>query len=82
VAYDHAIEYLDSELGRLLDSLESRVLLEETIVIVTADHGEHLGEHGLTGHGNSLYQELLHVPGATISSSRGSRGRAARPATR
>lgn len=61
-AYDGAIASMDAEIGRLLDALEERALLRETIVIVTSDHGEHHGEHGLYLHGHSLYSEVLHVP--------------------
>jgi len=60
--YDGAISYLDAELDRLMTSLQSRGLLDNTIVIVTSDHGEQFGEHGLFLHGNSLYTPLLHVP--------------------
>lgn len=60
--YDGAIAYLDAELDRLLRTLEAQGKLDNTIVIVTADHGEQFGEHGLFVHGNSLYQPLLHVP--------------------
>ena len=60
--YDGAIAYMDAELGTLLAGLERRGLLEHTIVIVTADHGEQLGEHDLMLHGNSLYRPLLEVP--------------------
>ncbi|MFV2069132.1 MAG: sulfatase, partial [Pirellulales bacterium] len=61
-AHDDCLRYLDHQLGQLLQSLEQRGLRDNTLVIVTADHGEHFGEHGLFSHGNSLYQELLHVP--------------------
>ena len=60
--YDGAIAYLDDELNRLLLELRTRGRLDNTIVIVTADHGEQFGEHQLFLHGNSLYQPLLHVP--------------------
>jgi arylsulfatase A-like enzyme len=60
--YDGAIAYLDDQLHRLLTTLQARGQLDNTIVIVTADHGEQFGEHGLFLHGNSLYQPLLHVP--------------------
>jgi arylsulfatase A-like enzyme len=62
LAYDNAIAYADSEVGRLLDELRQRGILENTIVVITSDHGEHLGEHGLQRHTNSLYMPLLHVP--------------------
>lgn len=60
--YDGAIAYMDDELGRLMRELEGRGLLDNTIVVVTSDHGELHGEHGLFNHGNALYLPLLHVP--------------------
>ena len=54
---------LDEHLGRLIDELERRRVLERTWVIVTADHGESFGENpGVFWHGTSLYQAQLHVP--------------------
>lgn len=61
-AYDDGIAYLDDQLGRLFDELGRRKLLENTLVIVTSDHGEHLGEHRLYGHAKSLYRQETHVP--------------------
>jgi arylsulfatase A-like enzyme len=61
-AYDDCIAYIDSELGKLFDELRRRGILENTLVIVTADHGEEMGEHGLYGHGKSLYSQEMHVP--------------------
>lgn len=68
-AYDGTVAYLDQEIAGLLETLESRGLRENTVIVITADHGEHFGEHkaasapaGLFGHGNSLYLPLLHVP--------------------
>jgi arylsulfatase A-like enzyme len=49
-------------LGRLLERLADGGRLEDTVVVVVSDHGEQLGEHGLFGHGSSLYEPLLHVP--------------------
>ncbi|WP_158633690.1 sulfatase [Tautonia sociabilis] len=60
--YDSCLAYLDERIGRLLDELEGRGLLEETIVVVTSDHGEAFGEHGLYGHGGSLYHDQIDVP--------------------
>ncbi|HEX7070005.1 MAG TPA: sulfatase, partial [Rhodothermales bacterium] len=60
--YDASIAYLDDAFDRLLAHLEDRGLLENTLVILTADHGEHWGEKELFDHGNSLYQQLLYVP--------------------
>lgn len=60
--YDAAVRYVDDELGRLLDALERDGSLDRTIVAVTADHGEEFWDHGRFFHGQSLYDELLHVP--------------------
>jgi arylsulfatase A-like enzyme len=61
-AYDNSIVYLDQKLGELFAELSERGILENTVVIVTSDHGELLGERGLYGHGSSLYAETLRVP--------------------
>jgi len=61
-AYDESILYLDAHLDRLFDALDRRGLLDRTLVIVTSDHGESFGEHGLLHHGHSLYLDQLHVP--------------------
>jgi arylsulfatase A-like enzyme len=61
-AYDGTIAYLDDRVGALLDELERRGELSRTIVVVTSDHGEQFGEHGLLEHASSLYMPLLHVP--------------------
>ncbi|MCC6930212.1 MAG: sulfatase [Gemmatimonadaceae bacterium] len=60
--YDAAIAYLDAELGRVLDTLAARGALDNTVVVITSDHGELFGEHGLKGHANGLYLPLLQVP--------------------
>ena len=74
-SYDGSIAYLDDQVGRLLDELRRRGQMENTLVIVTADHGELFGEHGLVGHGNSLYMPLLHVPLVVSFPGRVPRGR-------
>ncbi|MFO0953014.1 MAG: sulfatase-like hydrolase/transferase [Isosphaeraceae bacterium] len=61
-SYERCITYLDAHIGRLLDELDRRGVLKNTLVIVTADHGEHLGERKLFGHGTSLYNQEVHVP--------------------
>ena len=61
-AYDSSIAYLDYQIGILFNKLSERGQFDNTVVIVTADHGELFGEHGIYGHGNSLYIETLHVP--------------------
>ena len=60
--YDGEITYHDDHLKRVHDELEAQGLLENTIIVVTADHGEELFDHGLVGHGHSMYEELIHVP--------------------
>ena len=60
--YDSEIAYNDRELGKVIDGLKALGLLEKTILVVTADHGEEFGEHGQNRHGHTLYQSLLHVP--------------------
>ena len=61
-SYDGAIASLDHHLGELLAELERRGVLANTLLIVTSDHGEEFGEHGVMEHGNSLYFPSLHVP--------------------
>lgn len=60
--YDESLMYLDHEIGALLDSLRARGALENTLIIVTADHGESFGEHASIHHGANLYLEQIHVP--------------------
>jgi arylsulfatase A-like enzyme len=60
--YDDCIAYLDAQVGHLLEALNERGQLRDTIVIVTSDHGEAFGEHGVFGHSQSLYRPELHVP--------------------
>lgn len=60
--YDAALTELDDATGDLLDDLATRGILDDTLVIVTSDHGENLGDHGLWEHRYSVHQTLLHVP--------------------
>ncbi len=60
--YDAGIKYTDDFIGRLLERLDQLGVLRNTVVIVTSDHGESLGDHGLSFHGAALYWELVHVP--------------------
>jgi arylsulfatase A-like enzyme len=60
--YDDGIKYVDDMLGQLMKSLQERGLSRDTILVVTSDHGESLGQHGLKEHGLALYWELVHVP--------------------
>ena len=61
-AYEGAITYLDLQVDSLLNALGGRGALGNTIVVVTSDHGELFGEHGVVGHGNNLFLPVLHVP--------------------
>jgi arylsulfatase A-like enzyme len=61
-AYDASIAFADRELGRLVRELADRDLLDNTIVVVTSDHGEEFAEHGMIGHANSLYRASLMIP--------------------
>ena len=56
------IAYTDSQVGRLVQELRRRALLDSTLVVVVADHGESLGEHGEAQHGFFVYDEATHVP--------------------
>lgn len=60
--YDGGIAYLDQEIAALLDDLRRRGRLENTVVIVTSDHGEEFAEHEVLEHAASLYMPSLHVP--------------------
>lgn len=61
-AYDGCLAALDREIGWLLDELESRGRLQNTVLIITADHGEQFGDHGIVNHGRSLYRSVVQVP--------------------
>ena len=61
--YDRSVELMDAWLARVLDGLDRHRLLDDTLIIVTSDHGENFGEaNGLIGHGGSLDDRLLWVP--------------------
>ncbi len=61
-AYDGGLTYADEHFGQLLEELRRRGKLDNTIMVLTADHGESFGERGEFIHGTSLHHELLHVP--------------------
>ena len=61
-AYDSAITYVDEEVSNVISHLSQRNLLDNTLIVITSDHGEQFGEHGLFDHGNSLYRAALEVP--------------------
>ena len=61
--YDGEVRYADEHLGRLLDGLQARGLVETTMIVLFADHGEEFGEHGRpTTHGSALSRLEVHVP--------------------
>lgn len=60
--YDAEIQYVDDHLARLLAFLQKVGALENTVVIITADHGENIGDHGLMDHQYCVYDTLAHVP--------------------
>jgi arylsulfatase A-like enzyme len=61
-AYDGAIAYTDDQIGRLFAELEKRRLTGNTLIVITSDHGESFGGHGLFIHGNNLYRGQIRVP--------------------
>jgi arylsulfatase A-like enzyme len=68
-SYDECIAALDLQVGALLDELDRRGVLRDTVVIITSDHGEEFGEHGVFDHGYSLYLDAIHVPLLIVSPS-------------
>jgi len=60
--YDNEIAYMDHHIGRLLKELESQGLVDDTLVIALADHGESLGDHNEMFHGFFIYQSTQHIP--------------------
>jgi arylsulfatase A-like enzyme len=60
--YDGGIVYTDHLLGRVIEALRRRGRLDHTVLVVMADHGELLGEHGAYGHGAALYEPGIRVP--------------------
>jgi len=60
--YSGEVAYVDAELGKLLDAVEKRGQRERTLIVLTADHGEALGDHGEAQHGYFAYNATLWVP--------------------
>jgi arylsulfatase A-like enzyme len=60
--YDGEITYWDAKLGEMLAFLQSQHLMDNTLLIVTSDHGEMFGEHDKWTHANYIYEEVLRVP--------------------
>jgi Flp pilus assembly protein TadD len=61
-SYDREVAYVDAAIGRFRQALAASGLLEDTLLVLTSDHGESLGEHGEETHGYFVYQSTLHVP--------------------
>ena len=61
-AYDGAIAYVDDHINQLLIALQNNNILGKTLIVITSDHGEMFGEHGLFFHQNALYLPLIRVP--------------------
>lgn len=61
-SHDAAIAAQDRAMGNLLDEMERRGMLRNTVVVIVSDHGEELGEHSFYFHGHTLYSTALHVP--------------------
>ncbi|SIO59328.1 Arylsulfatase A [Singulisphaera sp. GP187] len=74
-SYDDCLAYLDGQIGRLVAELGRLGRLEDTVIVVTSDHGEHFGEHNhngypIVGHRQSVYQPEIHVPLIVIAPNR------------
>jgi arylsulfatase A-like enzyme len=65
--YLDCLNYVTGILEDILRAYDRAGVLEDTFVVITADHGEHLGEHGLADHQGSLHEELVNCPCAMIS---------------
>jgi len=76
-AYMGLIEQIDDHLGRMIDFLNDRGILDDTIIVVTSDHGDYLGDHGL-GEKELYFEEVLRIPMIVVdpsSEADGTRGR-------
>ena len=60
--YDGDLAYTDEQLAKLFALFEQEGVLDTSIIVITSDHGEEFWEHGVWRHGQSLYDDLLHVP--------------------
>lgn len=60
--YDEEVFFTDLWIGKLLDFVEAQPWAKKTAIVVTADHGEAFGEHGMYRHAHELWEELVHVP--------------------
>ena len=60
--YEATLRYLDNRVREVIGMLEQRGLLDNTMVIITSDHGEYLDTHGMWSHRMQLYQDVIHIP--------------------
>jgi len=60
--HDGGVGQLDHRLGQLFDALRAQGLLDQTVLLLTSDHGEELLDHGAVGHGGTLYREVIEIP--------------------
>ncbi|MDG2335866.1 MAG: sulfatase [Myxococcota bacterium] len=60
--HDGGVGQIDHRLGELFDALRARGVFEDTILLLTSDHGEELLDHGAVGHGGTLYREVIEIP--------------------
>src|SRR6202008_394375 len=60
--YDGEIAFADAQVGRVLQFLKTKGLYDKTLIVLSGDHGEGLGEHGEKTHGFFVYNSTLHVP--------------------
>lgn len=60
--YDETVRFMDDQAGMIIDTLKRSGAFDDSLVLFTADHGQEFFDHGWTGHGYSLYNELIHIP--------------------
>ncbi len=73
--YDENLRYGDYEVGRVIKKLKQNKMYENTVIIVTADHGEAFWEHNFQGHNSQLYEESIHIPLVIKFAGQGLRGK-------
>jgi len=80
--YQGEISFADAQVGRVVQFLRDRDLLERTVILVIGDHGESLNDHGEEGHGFFVYESVVHVPLIVRAPFSGMRGRKVADAVR
>jgi arylsulfatase A-like enzyme len=61
-AYLEEVAFIDGQIERFLAGLQARALFDDSLIVMTADHGEELFDHGGFEHGHAMWEEILHVP--------------------